>query len=222
MQSGPLSVSMKILLDFLPLAFFYLAFNYGEAHREWAAAFTTSTFGFMVAGGTVGPDEAPVLLATVVVVLATLVQVLILKLRRQKIDAILWISFALVVVLGALTVYLHSKIFIKWKVTGVYWAMALGFWTAERFFKTNVLKTMLADLTLPEPVWKRLNLAWILFSLGMGSLNLLIVYTMSDAAWANFKAFGTIGLTLVFTLAQGVYLAKHLPDEPAAEPGDKA
>ena len=143
--------------------------------------------GFMVSGGTVGLEEAPVLLATVVVVLATLTQVLILKLTRQKVDTILWVSLALVVVLGALTVYFHSETFIKWKPTGLYWAMGLGFWISARFFKTNPLKAMLKELPLPEPVWARLNQAWIAFFLGMGVLNLAVAYNFSTSAWTNFK-----------------------------------
>jgi len=204
---------MKLLLDFLPLALFFTAFKYAEGHREWAAAFATSQLGFMVAGGVVGPEEAPVLLATVVVVIATLLQVVFLKLARQKVDTILWVSLALVVVLGALTVYFHSETFIKWKPTGLYWAMGLGFWVSARFFKTNPLKSMLKDLPLPEPVWARLNAMWIGFFLSMGVLNLAVAYSVSTSAWTNFKVFGATGLMLVFTLAQGVYLSRHLPDE---------
>jgi intracellular septation protein A len=63
---------MKILFDFLPILLFFVAFKYAEGHKEWAAAFATSHFGGIVAGGVVGPGEAPVLLATVVVIIATL------------------------------------------------------------------------------------------------------------------------------------------------------
>ncbi len=205
---------MKLLLDFLPLALFFAAFKYADANREWAAAFATSQLGFMVAGGVVGAEEAPVLLATVVVVLATLLQVLYLKLTRQKVDAILWVSLALVVVLGALTVYFHSETFIKWKPTGLYWAMGLGFWVSARFFGTNPLKAMLKDLELPDPVWARLCQAWIAFFAAMGVLNLAVAYNFSTAAWTNFKVFGATGLMLIFTLAQGLYLSRHLPEEP--------
>lgn len=208
---------MKILLDFLPLALFFAAFKYAESNREWAAAFATQVLGFMVAGGTVGLEEAPVLLATVVVVLATLIQVLVLKLTRQKVDAILWVSLVLVVVLGALTVYFHSETFIKWKPTGLYWAMSLGFWASAALFKTNPLKTMLKDVELPELVWSRLNWAWVLFFAAMGVLNLWVAYHFSTAAWTNFKVFGATGLMLVFTLAQGLYLSRHMPDEDGSK-----
>jgi intracellular septation protein len=204
---------MKLLLDFLPLALFFGMFKYAEAHREWAASFATAQLGFMVSGGVIGPAEAPVLLATVVVMLATLGQVLVLKLLRQKVDAILWISLGLVTVLGLATVYFHSETFIKWKPTALYGALALGFWASQAFWGRNWLKAALKDLPLPEPIWRRLNTAWVLFFLALAVLNLAVAYSVSTSAWANFKVFGVTGLVLVFTLAQGAYLMRHLPPE---------
>jgi intracellular septation protein len=204
---------MKLLLDFLPLALFFGMFKYAEAHRDWAASFATAQLGFMVSGGVIGPQEAPVLLATVIVMIATLGQVLILKLLRQKVDAILWVSLALVVVLGLATVYFHSETFIKWKPTGLYWVMGAAFWISNAVFGRNLLKAVLKDIELPAPVWQRLNSAWVLFFLAMGVLNLWVAYSFSTSTWASFKVFGATGLMLVFTLGQGVYLMKHLPPE---------
>lgn len=208
---------LKILLDFLPLALFFGMFKYAEGHREWAAAFATSQLGFMVSGGQIGLEEAPVLLATVVVMIATLVQVLILKLMRQKIDTILWISLALVVVLGIATVYFHSETFIKWKPTALYWAMAIGLWASQTFWGKNGLKAMLKEVELAEPVWMRLNWMWIGFFAFMGVLNLWVAFNYSTSAWTNFKVFGATGLMIVFMIAQGFYLAKHLPPVESKE-----
>jgi intracellular septation protein len=49
----------------------------------------------------------------------------------------------------------------------------------------------------------------------MGLLNLWVAYSFSTDAWVNFKLFGGIGLMLLFTLAQGLYLSRYLPDESA-------
>jgi intracellular septation protein len=205
---------MKLLLDFLPILLFFGAFKYAEGHKDWAAAFATEHFGFMVSGGQVGASEAPVLLATVVVVFATLAQVLWLKARRQKVDLMLWISLALVTVLGGLTVWLHSETFIKWKPTGLYWAMGLSFLVSQFLLGRNLLKLMLGEqLQLPEPVWTRLSLAWAAFFAAMGAINLWVAYTFSTDTWVNFKLFGGIGLMLLFTLAQGLYISRHLPEE---------
>ncbi|MES2716962.1 MAG: septation protein A [Pseudomonadota bacterium] len=212
---------MKLLLDFLPILLFFGAFKYAEGHKDWAAAFATEHLGFMVAGGQVGTGEAPVLLATVVVVLATLAQVLWLKARGQKVDLMLWISLGLVTVLGGLTVWLHSETFIKWKPTGLYWAMGLSFLVSQFLLGRNLLKLMLGEqLQLPEAVWTRLSLAWVAFFAGMGVLNLWVAYSFSTDTWVNFKLFGGIGLMLLFTLAQGLYISRHLPDEETV-PKDK-
>ena len=208
---------MKLLLDFLPILLFFGAFKYAEGHKDWAASFATEHLGFMVAGGVVGPGEAPVLLATVVVVLATLAQVVYLKARGKKVDMMLWISLALVTVLGGLTVWLHSETFIKWKPTGLYWAMGLSFLVSQFLLGRNLLKLMLGEqLQLPEPVWARLSLAWVAFFAAMGVINLWVAYSFSTDTWVNFKLFGGIGLMLLFTLAQGLYISKHLPEEDAA------
>jgi len=210
---------MKLLLDFLPILLFFGAFKYAEGRKDWAAAFATEHFGFMVSGGQVAASEAPVLLATVVVVFATLAQVLWLKARRQKVDMMLWISLVLVTVLGGLTVWLHSETFIKWKPTGLYWAMGLSFLVSQFAFGRNLLKLMLGEqMQLPEAVWSRLSLAWVAFFAGMGVLNLWVAFNFSTDTWVNFKLFGGIGLMLLFTLAQGLYISRHLPeDEPATK-----
>src|SRR5688572_3651921 len=106
---------MKFILDFLPLILFFGSFQYAEAHKEWAAAFASSHFGFMVSGGVVGLDEAPVLLATILMAIVTIVQVTAMKLLKHKIHLMLWITLALVLVLGAATVWFASPIIIKWK-----------------------------------------------------------------------------------------------------------
>ena len=202
---------MKLLLDFLPLLLFFVTFKYADGHPDWAAAFATEHFGFLVSGGKVGVEEAPVLLATLVVMGATLLQALVLKLRGQKIDLMLWISLALVVTLGGATIYFHNATFIKWKPTGLYWASALVFWASSAFWGRNLIQAMLgAELALPAAVWTVLNRAWIGFFAAMGALNLYVAYNFSTSAWADFKAFGTTGLIVLFTLGQGFYLNKHL------------
>ncbi|WP_343622378.1 septation protein A [Roseateles puraquae] len=210
---------MKLLLDFLPLILFFVVFKGAEGHAEAAAAFATEHFGFLVSGGTVGPQEAPVLLATLVVMIATLGQAAILKLRGKKIDLMLWISLVLVVVLGGATVWFHNETFIKWKPTGLHWAMALTLWITQAAFGKNLIKAMLgSELQLPDAIWLRLNRAWVLFFAVMGVVNLYVAYNFSTSAWANFKVFGVTGLIVLFTLGQGLYLGKHLPPEEESKP----
>jgi intracellular septation protein len=206
---------MKLFLDYLPILLFFGTFKYTESHAQWAADFATQHVGFL-AGGTVGTVEAPVMLATLVVIAASLAQVLYLKLRGQKVGLMLWISLALVVVLGGLTIWLKSETFIKWKPTGLHWAMAAALWGSQALFGRNLLRKMMGDqLQLPDTIWRKLNTAWVLFFGMLGALNLWVAYHFSTGTWVNFKLFGTVGLMLVFVLAQGLYLSKHMPADTA-------
>jgi len=206
---------MKILLDFLPILLFFGTFKFAERDAQAAADFATRHFGFLVNGGVVGPTEGPVLLATLVVIVATTAQIGVLLLRGRKVDLMLWISLALVVVLGGATVWFHNETFIKWKPSMLYWAMGLAFWISQAFFRKNLLQVLMGEqLELPASVWQRLNFAWIAFFGLMGLLNLYVAYSFSTDTWVNFKLFGGLGLMLLFTLAQGVYLSRHM--KPAA------
>lgn len=213
---------MKILLDFLPIILFFGTFKYAEGHKQWAADFATQHLGFLVAGGKVGTEEGPVMLATIVVIIATLAQVAWLKLRGKKVDFILWVSLVLVVVLGGLTIWFHDQTFIKWKPSVLYWAMGVTFWLSQTLFNRNLLRLLLGEqMQLPDMIWRRLNFAWIAFFGLMGLVNLWVAYTFSFDTWVNFKLFGLLGLMFVFTVAQGFYLGKYLEDEPQAKQPEK-
>ena len=216
---------MKILLDFLPILLFFGTFKFTERDAQGAADFATQHFGFLVSGGVVGPTEGPVLLATLVVIVATLAQIGFMLVRGKKIDLMLWISLGLVTVLGGATVWFHNETFIKWKPSVLYWAMGLSFLISQWVFRKNLLHTLMGgQIELPPGVWQRLNLAWIAFFGLMGLLNLYVAYSFSTATWVNFKLFGGLGLMLLFTLAQGVYLGRHIkpvesaPDHPPKLP----
>jgi len=206
---------MKILLDFLPLLLFFAVGKYADAHVDWAARFATDHFGFLVSGGVVGTEEASALLATLVVIVATGLQVAFLLVRRKKIDMMLWTTFVLVVVLGGATIWFHNSNFIKWKPSVLYWTMGLAFWVSQTIFRKNLLQTLIGEqLELPASIWQRLNFIWIAFFAFMGLLNLYVAYSFPISTWFTFKAFGATSLMLVFMLAQGFYLSRHLKPEP--------
>jgi len=210
---------MKIFLDFLPLLLFFAVGKYADSHAEWAARFATDHFGFMVSGGVVGTEEASALLATIVVIIATAVQITWLLSRRRKVDMMLWVTFALVVVLGGATIWFHNPTFIKWKPSALYWAMGLAFWVSQTIFHKNLLQTLIgSQLQLPAAIWQRLNFVWIAFFGLLGLLNLYVAYSFSTSTWFTFKAFGVTGLMLLFMLAQGLYIGKHLEPEPGPAP----
>ncbi|NQW80189.1 MAG: septation protein A [Polaromonas sp.] len=207
---------MKILFDFLPIALFFGMFKYAEGNRDWAAGTATDWLGFMVAGGMVGPAEAPVLLATVVVIVATMLQILWLKIAGKKVDTMLWVSLGLVTLLGGATIYFHSESFIKWKPTVLYWVMGGALLIGQLVFKKNgIQKLMGAQMSLPDAIWQRVNLSWVGFFAVMGVINLWVAFNFSTSAWVNFKLFGGIGLMFAFVALQAVYLNKHIKPDSA-------
>ncbi|MEY4428938.1 MAG: hypothetical protein RLZZ182_1627 [Pseudomonadota bacterium] len=205
---------MKLLLDFLPIVAFFATYKWGDAHKDAVAQWLTQHLGFMVNGGVVGPTEAAVMLATLVVVVLSLLQIVVMKALRKPIDKMLWISLIVVVTLGAMTLYFHSETFIKWKPTVLYWVMGGGLWISDILLGKFVLRAAMqaSDLTsVPEAVWRRLSWAWIAFFAGMGVLNLYVAYHYSTDTWVNFKMWGSMGLMLVFVVGQGFYLSRHMP-----------
>ena len=207
---------MKILFDFLPIALFFGMFKYAEGNKEWAARSATEWLGFMVSGGVVGAAEAPVLLATVVVIVATLAQIIWLKARGKKVDTMLWISLGIVTALGSATIYFHNESFIKWKPTVLYWVMGSALLFGQIIFKKNGIKSLMgAQMNLPDDIWRLVNFSWVGFFALMGVLNLWVAFNFPTSTWVNFKLFGGMGLMLVFVLVQAVCLNKHIKTDPS-------
>ena len=175
---------MKFLFDLFPVVLFFVAFK--------------------IAG---------IYIATAVAIAATFAQVAWLKLKKRKIEPMLWASLAIIVVFGGATLFLQDETFIKWKPTVLYWlfaAVLAGAAAARR----NLIRAMLSQhMQLPDPVWSRLNLAWIGFFAFMGVLNLYVAYNYSTDLWVNFKLFGGMGLMLLFVFAQALVLGRYADEK---------
>ncbi|OMG52458.1 septation protein A [Azonexus hydrophilus] len=201
---------MKLLFDLFPVILFFAAFKYAGSHPDAAADWV----GTLLGGAAVNTAQAPILLATVVVILATMAQIAWVHFRHGKVDKMLWVSLGLVVVFGGMTLAFQNEAFIKWKPTILYWVFAGSMGFATLFMKKNAIKTMLGEqLKLPETIWQRLNLAWIAFFVVMGVLNLVIAFNFPTDTWVNFKLFGGMGLMFVFILAQGAMLSKYVEED---------
>jgi intracellular septation protein len=152
-----------------------------------------------------------------VAILASIVQVGWVLARGRRVEPMLWISVAVIVVFGGATIWLHDEVFIKWKPTILY-ALFGGILAAARLlWRRNLIRSLLgAQLTLPDPQWDRLLWAWVAFFAAMAGLNLFVAYSFATETWVNFKLFGLIGLTLVFALGIGVWLARHMKEAPDA------
>jgi intracellular septation protein len=183
---------MKFLFDLFPIILFFIAFKVWDIYA-----------------------------ATGVAIAATIGQIGYLKARGRKVDTMMWVSLAIIVVFGGATIALHDETFIKWKPTVLYWLFALILGGAEIFFRKNLIRALMQaqQLTLPEAAWRTLNWSWVGFFAFMGVLNLYVAFNFTTDAWVNFKLFGGMGLMLLFVILQAVYMtrfvdAKEGPGEP--------
>ncbi|HID45023.1 MAG TPA: septation protein A [Chromatiaceae bacterium] len=177
---------MKLITDFLPVIIFFVAY------KMWGMYAATGAF-----------------------IAATLIQIGWSYYTHKKVETLQWVTLGLVLVFGGLTLALHDPVFFKWKPTVVNWLFAIAFLGSGLFMQRSLLQRMMDHaISLPQPVWNRLNLAWIAFFVSAGLANLYVAYNFSESTWVDFKLFGMLGLTLVFMVLQGFYLARHiLPKE---------
>ncbi len=152
--------------------------------------------------------------ATAAAIIATAVQVLWSWLRHRKVEKMLLISLGIIVVFGGATLLLQDETFIKWKPTVLYWAFAGILLGSDLFLGKNLIRAMMgAQMTLPDTVWRKLNLSWSTFFALMGIANLYVAFNFSTDAWVNFKLFGGIGLLLAFAIGQALVLSRYLEPE---------
>lgn len=178
---------MKFLFDIFPIVLFFVAFKFSDIY-----------------------------VATAVAIAATFAQIGWTWLRHRKVENMLWVSLAVIVIFGGATLALQNETFIKWKPTVLYWLFAIALAIAALGFKKNLIRSMMgAQVTLPEAVWSKLLASWIAFFAVMGVLNLVVAFNFTTDAWVNFKLFGGIGLMLVFVVLQALMLARYLEDKKA-------
>lgn len=197
---------MKFLFDLFPVILFFAAFKIAGAYEPIAHDFAARWLGDGIA-----PNQAPILIATAVAIIATFGQIGWLWLRGRKIDTMLWVSLGIVAVFGGATLYLHDETFIKWKPTVLYWLFASVLGGSALIFRKNLIRTMLGEqIQMPDPAWNKLNLSWAGFFACMGFLNLYVAFNFTTDTWVNFKLFGGMGLMLAFVIGQALFLAKYV------------
>jgi intracellular septation protein len=175
---------MKILFDLFPIVLFFVAFKFAGIYA-----------------------------ATGVAIAATIAQIAWLKLRGKAVEPMQWASLGIIVVFGGMTLAFQDETFIKWKPTVLYGLFAAALLGAGLVTGRNPLKAIMgAQIALPDAIWQRLTYAWASFFVAMAVLNLFVAYTYSLDTWVDFKLFGTLGLTLVFVVAQALWIGRYAED----------
>ncbi|MCR2746925.1 septation protein A [Limnobacter parvus] len=207
---------MKLLLDFLPIVLFFVSFKWAGSNLEQTQSLLEPLL-TSVSSAEIQTAQLPILLATVVAILATVLQIIYQKATGKKVENMQWIGLALIAVFGGATLILQNETFIKWKPTVLYLAMAAGFLIAYAFKRNPIEMMMKGQVDLPAHAWATLLWAWVSFFVVMAVLNIVVAYTFSTEVWVDFKLFGSLGATLVFVVGQGIYMSKHMKESSEAK-----
>lgn len=184
---------MQALIEFLPLVAFLVAYNVG---------------GIYAATGTL--------------MLAMSLLLVFDRLRHGRVPPLHLASAVLVFVLGGATLWLRDERFIVWKPTVLFWGLALACVASVVLRKPLIEKLMTAASAeaftgVSRADWSLVTLVWAAFYAVMGLANLWVASNYPQATWVNFKVYGITATTLVFVIAQTVWLTRRsVLDTPAA------
>lgn len=210
---------MKFLFDLFPVLLFFAVYKIADVYPDESYLFIQQYVSSFMADGAIAKDQAPIMVATLVAMVASVIQIAYVKARGRKIDVMLWVSVIVIVVFGGATIYLHDENFIKWKPTILHWIYAAALLVAQMVFRKNLVREVMgAAVSLPDQVWTRLSLGWIVYFFLVGLANLVaafVVFKGDTSAWVSFKTFGLMGMTFVFLIGQSFYLAKYIKEEQA-------
>ncbi len=180
---------MKVLVDLFPVALFFIGYYL--------------------------PDDRSlgIYYATLAAMIGSSLQVSVSWLLYRRVERMYLITFTILLVLGSATLLLRDSRFIMWKPTIVNWLFAVVFLASQTIGKQTIIERLMgANVALPAAVWLRLNLSWAGFFIVVGILNLYVAFNFAEETWVQFKLFGLLALTLLFTLATGVYIARHMSE----------
>jgi intracellular septation protein len=158
--------------------------------------------------------------ATGALMVATVVSLITSQRLLGRVSPTLIATAALVLGFGALTLFFNDPRFIQVKPTIINLLFAVVL-LGGLLLKRPVLQTMLGEaLRLTDAGWRKLTIRWAGFFLAMAMLNEIVWRNFSETAWASFKVFGILPLTLAFAVLQVGLMKRH--ELPAVEQSDQA
>jgi len=150
-----------------------------------------------------------IFISTAVLMASMLLQVIFEFATTKSVSKRTLFIFAMVVVLGGLTLAFRNEAFIQWKPTLVNWAFCIALLAGHYFSKQNFLQKILGEqIQLPSHVWKNLTLGWSLGFFIAGALNLIVAFYFSMDFWVSYKLIGGFAITLVYIIITMIYLLK--------------
>ena len=178
---------VKFITDFGPLLFFFIIYY---------------------------KNDKNLIAAIPVLVIATLIAVIITYILEKKIPYIPLVGAILICIFGGLTVFFKNPIFIYLKPTVINIIFAVILLGGKILLKKNFLKIFLkSSIKLEEIAWNKLNYRWALFFIFLALLNEIIWRTQTEEFWVNFKVWGILPITFIFTCFQIPLIQKYKKNE---------
>jgi intracellular septation protein len=172
---------MQLLLEYLPLAAFAVAYFLGGIY-----------------------------VATTTLMIAMVLSLAVLRVRSGKFPPMLTASTILVVLFGAATLILRNARFIQWKPSIFLWLLAVAFlvsaFVGRQPLAQRLMQSALGEVSVERRDWQKVNLAWVVFGIVAGVANIVIAYNTSEATWVKAKVFGLTAAMFVFLVAQAMWL----------------
>lgn len=175
---------MKQWLDFIPLFLFFAAFKSYDIFTATAVLITSS---IVVYGG--------------------------MWLKYKHLENGQKITLVATILFGSATLLLHDEAYLKWKAPIINWIFAAAFLGSLYIGKEPLVQKMLgAAFEMPAAVWRKLNWAWIGFFIFAGASNAYVAFYF-EKYWVDFKVFGSLGMTIIFMIAQFALLSRYLKQD---------
>ncbi|MBU3735797.1 MAG: septation protein A [Methylobacterium sp.] len=195
---------MKFLFDLFPLILFFVTYKLTSHGAKSVACQVSANLPLI---------QEPILIATSVAIAATFLQVGWLMIRGRKVEKMLCASLGVIVVFGSATLYFRDPTFIQWKPTILYWLIGTFLAFSTYVLKKNPIRQVMEEqISLPDPIWSKLNVAWIVFFILAGAANLVAMHLLDCDGWVSFKVYGLIGLMFIFAFGQALALSRYIEE----------
>ena len=198
-EEAKISPVLKLVLELGPLVVFFFANSRGE----WLA----SHFPVLAEMG------GPIFIATGLFMAATAIALVVSWVLTRTLPMMPLVSGVIVFVFGGLTLWLQDATFIKMKptiVNSLFAAVLLG---GLAFGKSLLGYVFDSAFRLDAEGWRKLTFRWGLFFVFLAVLNEVVWRNFSEDTWVAFKVWGTMPITVAFTLAQMPLIMRHSVDE---------
>ena len=147
-------------------------------------------------------------------IIATIISLALVWILEKKIPMVPLISGILITFFGGLTIYFDNPVFIYIKPTIINILFGLALLFGKYFTNEPILKKILGkSIILADEGWNILTKRWIIFFFSLALLNEIVWRTQSEEFWVNFKVWGLLPITFIFTAFQISLINKYKTNE---------